>query len=69
MQGAAEAASLLAYCQGDAMMLLLGPEGYSPDHMALERLANALRAPLRDVSRAAAEHFAAIKQGHVSGFR
>lgn len=69
MQEAPEAASLLAFCQGDAMLLLLAPEGYSPDHAALAGLAAALGGGLRDVSRAAGEHLAAVKYGHITGFR
>lgn len=69
VQGATEAATLLPFCQGDALMLLLGPEGYTPDQGALEGLARTFRQPLRELSKRAADHFGAIKHGHVTGFR
>lgn len=68
-QGATEPASLLALCHGDAMLLLLAQDGYSPEHKALQHLNNALSAGLAEFGKAAGSFIAAIKRGHITGFR
>ncbi|KAK9790937.1 hypothetical protein WJX73_002911 [Symbiochloris irregularis] len=68
-EGASEPAGLLALSHGDALLLLIVPHSYAPDHRALISLANAFRGQMQELSRAAKEHFGAIRHGHVTGFR
>ena len=69
LQGGQQAASLAAVCQARCLLVVILPPGARHTQEQLDRLAAALEPPLKQVAAAASEHFAAQRQGHISGLR
>ena len=69
VQEGTQEACLAAMHQGKCLLLLQLPASSPCSQERLTGLSSALSEPLKQLSALAAEHFGALRQGHVPGLR
>ena len=69
VQEGCEEACLAGLHHSKCLLMLHLPAGTTCSHGQLTGLSTALKQPLRQLSTLAAEHFGALRQGHLSGLR
>ena len=69
MQGGCQEASLAAVQHSRCLLMLTLPAGSAHSGGQLAALSAALQGPLKQLAAHAAEHFGALRQGHISGLR